>query len=157
MNPAFTKVSELGEKLLKQKMKFQGIRIFQLNIGNFKKGAAMTIPGIGIFVGKGMQHDTELLRHEFGHVLQCRKWGFWFFWRSIASDSLKSALNQKRKYAPHMHTWTEWSANWLAYQYFDKPGDWNFSRFPITPAGESRVSKPKFAWRRRIHIRFNVS
>mgnify|MGYP006955406144 FL=1 len=133
-------------------MKFHGVRIFKLSVGNFKKGAAMTIPGIGIFVGKGMHHDTELLRHEFGHILQFRKWGFWFFWHYIVSASLKSAFNQRRKNIPHMHTWTEWSANWLAYQYFDKPSDWNFSRFPIAPAGESCISKPKFAASNQIFI-----
>ena len=61
-------------------MKFQGINIYRLNVGNFRHGAAVTIPGIGIFVGRGMEDDLDLLRHEFGHILQFRKWGFLFFW-----------------------------------------------------------------------------
>ena len=125
-------------------MKFEGIHLFSLNIGNFKRGAAVTIPGIGIFGGKDMKEDIDLLRHEFGHVLQFRKWGFLFFWKNIASASLKSAHNQRRKFIPHMNTWTEWSANWLSYKYFNEPEDWNFSSFPIAPKNESRVSKPSF-------------
>ena len=126
-------------------MKFEGVRIFRLNFGNFKRGAAVTIPWIGIFVGKGMENDTDLLPHEFGHILQYRKWGFFFFWKQIATNSLRSAHNQRRKYMPHMHTWTEWSANWLSYQYFNKPAEWNFRKFPIAPVSESRVSKPTFS------------
>lgn len=125
-------------------MKFQGINIYRLNVGNFKRGAAVTIPGIGIFVGRGMEDDLDLLRHEFGHILQFRKWGFLFFWRSIAAASLKSARNQRRKFVPHMSTWTEWSANWLSYKYLDMPDDWNHRRFPVAPMNESRVSKPRF-------------
>lgn len=125
-------------------MKFQGINIYRLNVGNFRHGAAVTIPGIGIFVGRGMEDDLDLLRHEFGHILQFRKWGFLFFWRSVASASLKSARNQRRKFIPHMDTWTEWSANWLSYKHFGMPDDWDHRRFPVAPGNESRVSKPKF-------------
>ena len=126
-------------------MKFEGVRIFKLNFGNFRKGAAVTIPGFGIFVGKGMEYDLNLLRHEFGHILQFRKWGFWFFWRYIANTSLDSAHASRKEHRLHQHTWTEWSANWLSYHYFNCPDDWNFRRFPIHPALENTYSKPKFA------------
>ncbi len=126
-------------------MKFEGVNIFALSFKNFKRGAAVTIPWLGIFVGKGFENDQDLLRHEFGHVLQFRKWGFWMFWRHIASASLISA-NHSRKYATnHMNTWTEWSANRLSYEYFNCPKDWNFTFFPISPITENRLSKPKFA------------
>ncbi len=126
-------------------MKFEGVRIFRLNLGNFKHGAALTLPWIGIFVGKGREFDLNLLRHEFGHILQFRKWGFWFFWRHIAKTSLDSAHASNKEHRSHQNTWTEWSANFLAYQYFNEPEDWNFRRFPIAPCDESKFSKPKFA------------
>lgn len=125
-------------------MKFEGIYIFTVPFGDFKKGAAVTIPCIGIFVGKGFENDRDLLRHEFGHILQFRKWGFWMFWRRIASASLISARHSRKYAVNHMHTWTEWSANRLSYEYFKQPKDWNFKLFPITPLVENHVSKPKF-------------
>ena len=30
-----------------------------------------------------------------------------------------------------MHTWTEWSANLLSYDYFGQPEDWDEIRFPL--------------------------
>ncbi|VBB46691.1 conserved hypothetical protein [uncultured Paludibacter sp.] len=125
-------------------MKFEGIPIFKLNFGYFKHGAAVTIPWLGIFVGKGYENDIDLLRHEFGHILQFRKWGFWLFWKNIAVDSLKSAKNSRKHLVNHQNTWTEWSANRLAYNYFGKPANWNFMAFPISPIAENHLSQPKF-------------
>ena len=125
-------------------MKFEGTRIFTLPFKNFKQGAAVTIPCVGIFVGKGFESDTDLLRHEFGHILQFRKWGSWMFWKRIAPTSLKSARKSRKYNINHMNTWTEWSANKLAYDYFGKPADWNFRAFPIEPLAENHLSIPKF-------------
>jgi len=30
-----------------------------------------------------------------------------------------------------MHTWTEWSANKLSFDYFNKPADRDFNSYPI--------------------------
>ncbi len=126
-------------------MKFENTRVFRLNFKNFKQGSAVTIPGIGIFIGNGFEKDLNLLRHEFGHLLQFQKWGFFFFWKNIASTSLKSARFSRKKHFQHQQTWTEWSANWLSFHYFDLPADWDFERFPITPEKETAYSKPKFS------------
>lgn len=126
-------------------MKFEGVHIFSLPFKNFKRGAAVTIPWIGIFIGKGYENDQDLLRHEFGHILQFRKWGFWIFWRHIAAASLISAKHSRKYAVNHMHTWTEWSANKLSYDYFQRPIDWNYTLFPIAPVAENRLSKPKFS------------
>lgn len=126
-------------------MRFEDVRIFKLPFKRFKQGAAMTIPGIGIFVGEGWERDLNLLRHEFGHVLQYRKWGFLHFWKHIAPDSLKSARRAEKRLFNHMETWTEWSANRLSYEYFSQPHNWNFNRFPIKPPAESLAGKPKFS------------
>lgn len=124
--------------------RFEGIPVFRLNFSPFTKGAAVTLPCIGIFVGKEFEKDNQLLRHEFGHILQYRKWGFWLFWRRIALTSLKSARWSEKMKFNHQTTWTEWSANRLSYEYFNKPTDWNFNRFPINPTTKTDYSVPKF-------------
>ncbi|NLO71592.1 MAG: hypothetical protein GX102_11765 [Porphyromonadaceae bacterium] len=125
-------------------MRFEGVRVFKLPFKRFKNGAAMTIPGIGIFVGRGWESNLGLLRHEFGHILQYRKWGFLLFWRQIAPDSLKSAWKAEKSILNHMETWTEWSANKLSFDYFNQPDNWNFFQFPIKPPIGSLTGKPKF-------------
>jgi len=93
-------------------------------------GAAFTLPGVGIFVNPNDVDNIDLLRHEFGHILQARNWGMNFFYEKIVPASLKSASGNKYW---HMNTWTEWSANRLSYIYFGKPDDWNHSKYPIWP------------------------
>ena len=76
----------------------------------------------------------DLLRHEYGHILQRKQKRFLFFWFKVAPASLKSAMQTDRdKSKAHMHTWTEWSANKLSFEHFNRPTDWNFSDYPITP------------------------
>ena len=89
---------------------FEGIRVFTLNTHRFNLGSAITIPGIGIFLGLKQINNKDLLRHEFGHILQKEKKGFMFFWFRIAPVSLMSALRTTiSKKHIHMFTWTEWS------------------------------------------------
>jgi hypothetical protein len=45
---------------------FEGINVFEVNTCKFNLGAAVTIPGIGIFVGLKQINNTDLLKHEFG-------------------------------------------------------------------------------------------
>jgi hypothetical protein len=74
-----------------------------------------------------------LLRHEFGHILQAKIFGYQFFYRSIVPASLRSAHKANRHPEfKHQHTWTEWTANWLAYHYFNSPSDWNTKKYPVT-------------------------
>ena len=111
---------------------FEGIRVFTLNNGRFNKGSAVTLPGIGILVGKKQINNTDLLRHEFGHILQWRQNGTMFFWIRIAPVSLWSAIKTTfSKKHIHMHTWTEWQANRMSYDYFKQPVSWDFNKYPI--------------------------
>lgn len=114
--------------------RFEGIHLISINAGNFRRGAAVTIPGLGIITGDSGVEDTDLLRHEFGHIVQYRKWGFVFYWTKIAPVSLRSArrANIDKSYR-HMDCWTEWSANLLSYHYFNSPGDWDFINYPLKP------------------------
>lgn len=112
--------------------KFEGIRIFSLNTKSFNRGSAITIPGIGIFLGLKQINNTGLLRHEFGHILQYRQKGILFFWFRIAPVSLLSAFKTRINNTHiHMFIWTEWSANRLSYDYFGQPEDWDTLRFPF--------------------------
>jgi len=89
---------------------------------------------VGIFIGEKHADNIDLLRHEFGHILQRQQKGFLYFWIKVAPASLKSAKQASRnRNKIHMHTWTEWSANNLSYQYFNQPADWNFFEYPIAP------------------------
>jgi len=119
---------------MKYPKQFEDIRIFGLKNHKFQRGAAITIPGIGIFIGEKHAENIDLLRHEFGHILQRRQKGFIFFWFRVAPTSLKSALQTSRnKNKVHMRTWTEWSANKLSFDYFNQPDDCKLADYPITP------------------------
>jgi hypothetical protein len=111
---------------------FEGIRVFTVNNNRFNRGSAVTIPGIGIFVGRKQVNNTELLRHEFGHILQSQQKGVYYYWIRIAPVSLWSAIKTilSKKHI-HMHTWTEWQANKLSYDYFKQPATWDFKKFPV--------------------------
>jgi len=105
-----------------------------LDLHNFNQGAAYTIPGIGIFIGSMQAGNIDLLRHEFGHILQRRQKGFLYYWIKIVPASLWSAFRASTvtKHI-HMHTWTEWTANSLSYDYFNQPATWDFNTYPIHP------------------------
>lgn len=111
---------------------FEKIKVYGSKLGALNKRAAITIPGVGIFVHPDDKNNIDLLRHEFGHILQRRKWGLWFFISKIALNSIISARkSNKNKQYKHMNFWTEWTANKLAYTYFNCPKDWNFKDYPI--------------------------
>ncbi|HPG34397.1 MAG: hypothetical protein H6541_02165 [Lentimicrobiaceae bacterium] len=113
-------------------LQFEGIRIVCINAFLFRRGAAVTIPGVGIITGKSGACDINLLRHEFGHILQFRQQGACFYWCYIAPASLLSAIKAHRHYAyRHMSCWTEWSANLLSYRYFNEPESWDHLNFPV--------------------------
>ena len=117
---------------------FEGIPYFTSTAGELKNRAAIALPGIGIFIHPDDVRNINLLRHEYGHMLQAKLWGKFFFYRTIAWTSLNSALNANRSGSfIHQHTWTEWSANLLSYEYFRRPLDWNFKEYPTNPLMEN--------------------
>lgn len=110
---------------------FYGVTVFT---SDYIEGeAAATLPGIGIFVNKEHLTDIDLLKHEFGHILQTRKYGLSFYYNKIVPISLYSGyLQQVLKNFDHHDTWTEWSANDLSSEYFGNER-WNNDRFPLLP------------------------
>jgi hypothetical protein len=118
---------------------FEGTPYFTSTVGELKNRAAIALPGIGIFIHPNDVWNTSLLRHEFGHMLQAKIWGKFFFYRTIALASLNSAFNANRNASfIHQRTWTEWTANHLSYEYFKKPLDWDFIKYPINASGETQ-------------------
>jgi hypothetical protein len=121
--------------------KFQNIRVYCSTVGAIKRRAAIAIPGIGIFIHPADINNTDLLRHEFGHILQRKKFGFFFFFFKIATASINSARKANKDPAyNHMHCWTEWTANKLSYDFFNCPIDWNFKDYPIVANANAKYS-----------------
>lgn len=113
---------------------FQSINIYESPL--FKTGHGLTIPEIGIVTYVGCfskKEDMAVIRHEFGHILQFRKLGSLKFYLKVGFPSLWSAIKTslKSNYHHQSHL-VEINANLLAYNYFNRPNDWNFKRFPIS-------------------------
>lgn len=126
----------------KYKGKFHGVNVYEAMAGDFADGAAVTLPGKGIFLGgKGSylaslrynSYEYWVIRHEFGHILQERYHGP-FAYRIIAQESLASAIFDRKELFGYKHShqnfWTETYANHLAYNYFQSPSNWP-NYFPI--------------------------
>jgi hypothetical protein len=111
---------------------FEGVKVHDSEFGNLKEGAAVTLPGSGIYLSETYYKNKpkerlNLLRHEFGHILQSRRYGKTWYYIHIGIVSIISAKTQPN----HQHTWTEKEANTLAYIYFNFPSDWDLTAYPI--------------------------
>ena len=118
---------------------FEGVRVYTTEVGAIGRGAAGTLPGVGIFVNSKDKYNVNLLRHEFGHILQARKWGNDFFYGTIVPVSLMSADAANNGSFDHQSTWTEWTANLLSWRYFGKPANWDMNSYPIYPVQHSSM------------------
>jgi len=102
----------------------------ELGIG--KNSGGVTLPGIGIIVGQGVHSkgaNLDLMKHEFGHVLQYRLIKSNAYYRVIGTSSLASASLHGVDGHSHNKFWTETWANYLSQQYHG--GAWNTIDFPI--------------------------
>jgi hypothetical protein len=110
-------------------LNFYGVPVHDCNFGVLKYGAAFTLPLTGIYLslsyykGKAL---TDVIRHEFGHALQYKRYGIGYFF-VVAPVSIHNAMYA----ASHMQTWTEAEANTISYKFLGKPADWNFVDYPI--------------------------
>jgi hypothetical protein len=115
----------------------EGVPIIQSSL--LTEYSAFTVPGVGIYAHPYVAHDLDLLRHEFGHILQARMWGNNFYYTEIVPASVKSyRLSLKYPQYNHSETWTEWTANRLSYNYFGQPKNWDFDFYPISPGTSFR-------------------
>jgi RHS repeat-associated protein len=117
--------------------KFEGVNIFETKkFGSYTEGSfGATIPELGIIIGEGIykeggyNRDKWLLRHEFGHILQYRKWEASAYWNIIAKESVMSAGLSMISNWDHDTFWTETYANYLSSNYFTDIL-WNNREYP---------------------------
>lgn len=111
---------------------FEGVPIISSSL--ITKNSAFTIPGVGIFVNPSFAGDKNLLRHEYGHILQAERWGMDYYYFTVGPTSKRSFDNYlKTPGFSHDDTWTEWSASRMAYEYFGRPSDWDKEYYPLAP------------------------
>jgi hypothetical protein len=84
-----------------------------VNKWSFLGYSGFALPPIGIFVGK---MDQLLIMHEFGHVLQARKYGLLIFYIKYAIPSVYSFYTNRKM---HKYFYAELDANKLAIEYFE--------------------------------------
>ncbi len=108
---------------------FEGVKVFETkrlgsittpNADGWFHYRAATVPGRGIIVGEGVftsgkKDGRAMMQHEFGHILQYRKYGPIAYWLFIAPASV---VNAAFFTSTHYSYWTETWANYLARQYF---------------------------------------
>lgn len=110
--------------------RFSGIPVYALK--SLHRGAAFTLPGIGIFTGSEYSGNIDLLRHEFGHILQARLHGYFRFYLFTGPLSLLSACREQWNIGYlHKNARVETEANILSYAYFKAPDDWDHQSFPL--------------------------
>lgn len=80
---------------------------------------AVTLPKRGIVAAftSGVLKGKRMMQHEYGHILQYRKFGAYIYWHAIASESFASATLSP---STHGKFWTETWANYLSKEYFGK-------------------------------------
>jgi len=102
--------------------KYNGTNVFETSqLGTGLGSGGVTLPGTGIFVGKGVFSqglDPDLLMHEFGHILQANDIGKANFYGKVAPSSLWSANKHGQDGWNHMAHWTESWANFKSVNYF---------------------------------------
>lgn len=107
--------------------RYYGIQLYTWRF--LDEGDGLTLPGIGIFVNPKDINDKDLLRHEFGHILQAEEAGYWKFYTIYGPASINSAANIGVNGHSHRTNWTEADANRLAFNFF-RGLVWNRRRFP---------------------------
>ena len=122
-------------------LKYPGAIIIETSL--VARGAAVALPPF-IFVSEGKVGDHDLLRHEYGHLLQFLlfcilffsfTFGYIFYLVAIGLPSVASAYYAS-KYPAYIHQslYTEKFANQLSYWVFCKIGKgkaWNYIQYPV--------------------------
>ena len=112
----------------------EGVPVYETpHLGCGYGSAGLCLPGIGIFVGQGTyEADVDVVRHEFGHILQARTIGFLSFYLIVGLMSLMSAWTNGYGKG-HQLYWTELWCNYVAKNYFEYSCQekWNTNRFPV--------------------------
>ena len=116
---------------------FEGVYLGNSEVGDLPKGAAMTPNTTAIYLNfdfyekRNPTEVRDLLRHEFGHVLQFKKYGFGHQINTLFSSVLSATMDSIHNTHKHKNHWSETQANTLSYYYFSRPSNWKESDFPI--------------------------
>lgn len=121
-------------------VRFENIKIIKFRIPFCHQKLTFCLPGIGIFIHPEDVENKQLLAHEFGHILQARKWGYWNFYFRIAPISLLSSMKHGKNNFNHFNTWTEWSANLLAKKYLPEV-EWDQKKYFTHPLTKNAFSE----------------
>lgn len=126
---------------LKYVTKYEGVSIYETSrLGYGYNSAGLALPGFGIIIGDGTfskAQDEDVVRHEFGHILQARTIGYICFYLFVGIPSLLSAWTAGWKKG-HQVYWTEGWANHLSLHYF-KDNPWPHRRFPPRQISPSKL------------------
>ncbi len=129
---------------MKRVASFHGISVYETSrLGLGYDSAGLCLPGIGIFIGKGTYteaNDVDLLRHEFGHILQAREIGYLSFYLCVGLPSLLSAWTGGFGRG-HQSFWVEGWCNTLAKDFFTREDSriWPNHRFPPRPINSTKL------------------
>lgn len=118
--------------------RFENINVYESKmLGTYSKAggySGVAIPSKGIFLGKNVfRNDYDMVKHEFGHVLQYNLHGELAYYSIIAPESFVNASMSKTD-MEHNNFWTETYANYLSYNYFKTKYNctsWNLKEYPI--------------------------
>ncbi len=125
--------------------KFHGTAVYESSfLGYGYNSAGLCLPGIGIFIGKDTYSlDLDVIRHEYGHILQAQMIGYIPFYLLVGIPSLLSAWTHGYGKG-HQQYWTEGWCNSLAKEYFSE-APWPDVRFPVRALTPNRLK-----WFRRV-------
>lgn len=114
--------------------KFNDVSIYESSwLGKGYSTAGLALPGIGIIVGQysySILKNVNLIKHEYGHFLQCKMTGKFRFYLFVGLPSLMSAFTNGFGKG-HDQFWTELWANQLARSYFDSE-PWSNASYPCS-------------------------
>ncbi|MFP5040288.1 RHS repeat-associated core domain-containing protein [Parasediminibacterium sp. JCM 36343] len=134
------KPKQKWHKMNVDKKLYPGIDFYKND--NLKDYDAVTLPGIGIFIGGGVNGDreTRLMQHEYGHYLDYKHSpdlnfdgkGLFNFYLSIGVSSIFNMATGIG--GNHSFYWTELRANNYAYMWFGNNLAPDFTiRYPLEP------------------------
>jgi hypothetical protein len=130
-HPFWKRILSFIKARIMPSLNIEGIRVYQ---AEWMRGHGLALPPIGIFVGP--DHNPELIRHEFGHILQFKKRKFLGFYFQVGIPSVlnlvllkleKRILGRNRFIPPHSELKVEKEANEMSMEYF-KPLKNGFNR-----------------------------
>jgi hypothetical protein len=95
--------------------KYPGVKIYQTS--TIREYSAVTLPGIGILIHPSVtgRDQTQMLQHEYGHILDSQYYQGARFYFEIGIPSIWNVMTDP---SSHDYFWTEMRANKKAERFF---------------------------------------